>query len=192
MKRTICVVTGALLIAGAFVPTVIAEPPARSTGVRVAAGPGPEHARLSAMSGTWDVELSFWFQPGRPPVVSKGVSTIRPLFDGSFIEEKIDGVLNGVPFTTLAWTGYNTSTHQYEATRIASTNTMQIAEAGTWDEAARHFELKGSYVLAGETWTQRTVIEPTSPNTMVAASYLSFGKVPEWKAVEIRYTRRAR
>jgi len=45
--------------------------------------------------------------------------------------------------------------------------------------------------MAGDTWTQRTLIEPTSPNTMVVASYLSFGKVPEWKAVEIRYTRRA-
>jgi uncharacterized protein DUF1579 len=188
MNRTISIVTGALIIASAMVPSVAAEPP---TPV-VAPGPGPEHARLTAMSGTWDVELSFWFQPGRPAVVvSKGTSTIRPLFDGSFIEEKIDGVLNGVPFTTLAWTGYNTNTHQYEATRIASTNTIQIAEAGTWDEAARHFELKGSYNLAGETWTQRTVIEPTSANTMVVASYLSFGKVPEWKAVEIRYTRRS-
>ena len=190
MKRTICVVTGMLVIASAVVPKVVAEPPTRSTGVSIAPGPDPEHARLTAMSGTWDVELSFWFQPGRPAVVSTGVSTIRSLFDGSFIEEKIEGVLNGVPFTTLAWTGYNTSTHQYEATRIASTNTIQIAEAGAWDETVRHFELKGSYVMAGETWAQRTVIEPTSANTMVVSSYLSFGQVPEWKAVEIRYTRR--
>jgi hypothetical protein len=122
--------------------------------------------------------------------VSKGVSTIRPLFDGLFIEEKIEGALNGAPFTTLAWTGFNTGTHQYEATRIASTNTSRIAEAGAWDEQARHFELKASYQLAGDTWTQRTVIEPTSANSMVATSFLSFGKVPEWKAVEIRYTRR--
>jgi hypothetical protein len=47
-----------------------------------------------------------------------------------------------------------------------------------------------SIVMAGETWTQRTVIEATSANAMVAASYLSFGTVPEWKALEIRYTRR--
>jgi len=26
---------------------------------------------------------------------------------------------------------------------------------------------------------------------MIGTSYLSFGKVPEWRAVEIRYTRRA-
>lgn len=195
MNRTIAIVTGVLVMASAAVTTAAtasAEPPIRFTQATVVGGPDPEHARLIALCGTWDVELTFWFQPGRPPVVSKGVSTIRPLFEGLFVEEKIEGALNGVPFTTLAWTGFNTSTHQYEATRIASTNTARIAEAGVWDEGARHFELRASYVLAGDTWTQRTVIEPTSPNTMVAASYLSFGNVPEWKAVEIRYTRTAK
>ena len=149
------------------------------------------YARVSALRSAKKQRLfDAHHFPGGRPVVSKGTSTIRPLFDGLFIEEKIEGALNGVPFTTLAWTGFNTSTHQYEATRIASTNTSRIAETGAWDDQARHFELKASYVLAGDTWTQRTVIEPTSANTMVATSYLSFGKVPEWKAVEIKYTRR--
>lgn len=183
MKRRIPLVLCALVIASALVVSP-------ATGASLASGPDPEHARLAAMCGTWDVEMTFWFQPGRRPVVSKGESIIRPLFDGLFIEEKIEGTLNGVPFTTLAWTGFNPSTRQYEATRIANTNPVRIAEAGAWDEAARRFELKGSYVLGADTWTQRTVIEPTSPNTMVVASYLSFGNVPEWKAVEIRYSRR--
>jgi hypothetical protein len=64
------------------------------------------------LCGIWDVELTFWFQPGRPGITTKGTSTIRPLFDGSFIEEKIEGTLNGTPFTTLAWTGFNTTIHQ--------------------------------------------------------------------------------
>jgi len=155
------------------------------------AGPGPEHARLTAMCGTWDVELTFWFRPGAPGMTAKGTSIIRSLFDGLFIEEKMDGLLNGTPFTTLSWTGFNTSTREYEATRIASTNTIRIAESGAWDEQAGRFELKGSYKLAGDTWTQRTVIQPVSADSMVAMSYLSFGKVPEWKAVEIRYKKKA-
>jgi len=153
---------------------------------------GPEHARLTAMAGTWDVEMTFWFKPGAPPVVTKGTSTIRPLLNGLFIEEKIDGTLNGAPFTTLSWTGFNTATHQYEATRISSTNTMRIAESGTYDEKTKQFELKADYPLAGDTWHQRTVIQPTSADVMIATSYLSFGTVPEWKAVEIKYTRRAK
>jgi len=157
-----------------------------------AAGPGPEHARLTAMCGTWDVEMTFWFQPGRPPVEAKATSTIRPLLDGLFIEEKIEGTLNGAPFTTFAWTGFNTDTHQYEATRIATTNTARIAETGSYDEKAGQFELKADYALAGDTWHQRTVIQPASADAMTATSYLSFGAVPEWKAVEIKYTRRSK
>jgi hypothetical protein len=37
---------------------------------------------------------------------------------------------------------------------------------------------------------ERTVIQTPSADAMVASSYLSFGAVPEWKSVEIKYTRR--
>ncbi|HZR23531.1 MAG TPA: DUF1579 family protein [Vicinamibacterales bacterium] len=151
-----------------------------------------DHARLAAMVGAWDVEMTFVLQPARPGITTRGTSTIRPLFDGLFVEETIEGTLNGTPFTTKAWTGFNTSTKQYEATRIASTNNARIAEAGIFDAAKNQFELKADYPLAGDTWHQRTVIQQTSPDAMTAASYLSFGSVPEWKAVEIKYTRRAR
>src|SRR5215472_1936448 len=151
-----------------------------------------EHARLAAMCGTWDVEMTFVFQPSRPGITTKATSIIRPLFDGLFVEETIQGTLNGTPFTTMAWTGFNTSTKQYEATRIASTNNARIAETGTFDEKTKQFELKADYPLAGDTWHQRTVIEQTSADTMTATSYLSFGKVPEWKGVEIKYSRRTK
>lgn len=153
---------------------------------------GPEHARLTALCGTWDVELTFWFQPGGAGLTTKGTSTIRSLFDGLFIEEKIEGTLNGAPFTTLGWTGFNAQTLKYEATRIASTNTIQIAESGAYDETAGQFELKADYPFAGDTWHQRTIIRPLSASAMTVVSYLSYGKVPEWKGVEIRYSRRAR
>jgi hypothetical protein len=157
----------------------------------IAAGADPEHARLTAMTGTWDVSITFWFQPGSPALTTKGTSTIRALFGGLFVEERIEGTLNGAPFTILAWTGFNGETSQYEATRIASTNSARITETGGYDETKKQFELKADYLLAGETWHQRTVIQPASPDAMIATSYLSFGAVPEWKAVEIKYARRA-
>jgi len=150
----------------------------------------PDHARLTAMAGTWDVELTFLLQPNAPPIKTKGTSTIRSILGGLFIEETIEGTLNGRPFTTIAWTGFNTGTKQYEATRIASTNTARIVETGTFNAQTKQFELKADYPLAGETWHQRTVIQQLSPTTMIATSYLSFGAVPEWKGVEISYTRR--
>ena len=150
----------------------------------------PEHQRLTAMCGTWDVEMTVWPRPNGPGITTKATSTIRPLFDGLFIEEKIEGALNGAPFTTLAWTGYNAGTKLYEATRIASTNPVRIAETGGYDEKTRQFELTADYPLAGDTWHQRTVIQQMSADAMMAASYLRFGAVPEWKGVEFKYTRR--
>jgi hypothetical protein len=176
----------ATLVVALAVSVMIAGLPNATAGA-----PAPEHARLTAMAGTWDVQMTFWLQPGGKGITTTATSTIRPLLEGLFIEEKIEGTLNGVPFTTLAWTGYNTATHQYEATRIASTNTIRIAESGAYDEQVKQFELKADYPFAGDTWHQRTVIRPISADAMIATSYLSFGKVPEWKGVEIHYTRRA-
>jgi hypothetical protein len=194
MNRIACLIVGAAITASTFVVVparAASTPPVRkATPSRIAAG--PEHDRLTALAGTWDVEMTFWFQPSSPGVTTKATSTIRPILDGLFIEERIDGSLNGRPFATLSWTGFNTGTREYEATRIASTNTIRIAENGVWDEQARHFELKGSYKLAGDTWSQRTVIQPVTGDSMVVVSYLSFAKVPEWKAVEIRYKRKTK
>ena len=194
MNRPLAGVITPLVLVSAIVAaaTVNAGPPVVSRTPSTMPQAGPEHARLVAMSGTWDVEMTFWFKPGGPGTTTKGTSTIRPLFDGLFVEEKIEGTLNGAPFTTLAWTGFNSATHQYEATRIASTNTMRVVETGGYDEKTRQFELKADYPLAGDIWHQRTVIQVMSSDAMTAASYLSFGNVPEWKGVEIKYTRRTK
>ena len=113
MTRPVARLIAALVavIAIAAVPTADAGPSA-ATKESALSQAGPEHARLTAMCGTWDVEITFWFKPGGPGLTTKGTSTIRPLFDGRFVEEKIEGTLNGTPFTTLAWTGFNTATHQ--------------------------------------------------------------------------------
>lgn len=182
----------ALLVASAFTTIGSAIAPAPVDGELKMRETDADHARLAAMCGTWDVAMTFWFRPGGPATAARGTSTIRPLFDGLFIEEKIEGTLNSAPFQTLAWTGFNTATHQYEATRIASTNPARIAETGGYDDNARQFELKADYPVGGDTWHQRTVIQLTSADAMIATSYLSFGTVPEWKGVEIRYTRRTK
>jgi hypothetical protein len=64
------------------------------------ANAAPEHTRLVAMSGTWDVEMTLWPRPGSAGLTAKATSTIRPLLGGLFVEEKIEGALNGTPFTS--------------------------------------------------------------------------------------------
>ncbi len=73
---------------------------------------------------------------------------------------------------------------------MASTNTIRIAESGAWDEKSGSLILRAEYPFAGDTWTQRTVIRQPGKDALEVDVYLGFGKVPEWKGVELRYQRR--
>jgi hypothetical protein len=184
----------AFVVAGALAPYGIVAGSSASLGTRQAKAPAvdADHARLLAMTGEWAVDMTLWPRPGGRGLQVKGTSTIRPLFDGLFIEEKIEASLNGSPVSTLAWTGFNPATHQYEATRLSSTSAARIAETGAYDDTTKQFELKADYAVGQDTWHQRTIIQMTSQDAMIATSYLSFAAVPEWKGVEIKYTRKAR
>ena len=83
-----------------------------------------EHARLTAMVGTWDVEMTFLFQPGRPGVTVKATSTIRPLFGGLFVEEKIEGVPLRVVFENGAEVDV-TDLQVFPSTKAVSFKTRQ-------------------------------------------------------------------
>src|SRR5262245_31234202 len=104
MNRTGSLIAGALIAASALavLPARAASLPALIRKPAPTHSRGPEHDRLTALAGTWDAEMTFWFQPGAPGVKTKATSTIRPLLGGLFIEEKIDGTLNDTPFTTLS------------------------------------------------------------------------------------------
>ena len=184
----------ALIVAGALAPYGIVAGSTAGVATRQAKAPAvdADHARLLAMTGDWTVGMTLWPRPGGRGLQVKGTATIRPLFDGLFIEEQIDASLNGSPVSTLAWTGFNPATHQYEATRLSSTSAARIAETGAYDDTTKQFELKADYAVGHDTWHQRTIIQMTSQDAMIATSYLSFAAVPEWKGVEIKYTRKAR
>ncbi|HEY6218964.1 MAG TPA: hypothetical protein VIV65_02835 [Gemmatimonadaceae bacterium] len=68
MNRFVCAITATLLAAG----------PA------LAQSPSVERTRLTAMTGTWDIEMTLWTQPGRPGLLAKGTSTISSSSTDSF------------------------------------------------------------------------------------------------------------
>jgi hypothetical protein len=146
----------------------------------------PEHARLQKMVGDWDLELAFQFEPGTV-TKARGISRISSLY-GLFIEERIEWLLGEKPFGSTSITGYNADRKVYEATRVGSTNTIRIAESGTVRDGA--LVLQAKYPFMGETWTQRTVITQASDDEMHVDVFMSHGKAPEWKGVELKYQRR--
>jgi hypothetical protein len=65
MNRPRLWVIPAVVAASALTATAVhAGPPVSSARASVMAPTDPEHARLTAMCGTWDIAMTFWFKPG--------------------------------------------------------------------------------------------------------------------------------
>lgn len=150
--------------------------------------PGPEHALLARMTGEFHVDMTFCFEPGGPLVRSVGRSSTRIVLGGLFLEERLDGAWGETQWTTLSLTGFNASTRLYQATRIASTNTIAIWEQGAYNAGSGRLDLRAEYPFAGEIWRQRSLITP-SPEPSVDV-YVGHADVPDWKGTELRYRRR--
>ena len=151
-------------------------------------------ARLKAEAGTWDVAMSLWFGPSAEPVTTKATLTAAMTLGGMYLEQRFEGVglgpkLPDLKWTSLSYTGYNATTRQYEAVRMASTQSTMIIVRGPMN-ADGSMELSGDYTLMGMKSTQRDVITHQGPDSERIESWMTFGDNPEFKGAEMVLTRR--
>ena len=48
--------------------------------------PGPEHAIIERLAGSWDVELRTWSQAGNPPLLTTGTAEHVMVLEGRFLD----------------------------------------------------------------------------------------------------------
>jgi hypothetical protein len=189
------------LLAAALGAAPSQEQPATSKPAKPPeAAPSPTAKALAALKtdeGTWDADLSFWFRPGAEP--SKCHATVTATMDlgGMFLEQRFEGAfgpdLGNKAFTTLSYTGFNPSTNEYEAVRMASTHSTMIVVRGKPspdDGKGLSTELKGEYQFMGGKATERDIIRHEGPDKCIIESWMSFGGVPEFKGAEMVLTRK--
>lgn len=150
--------------------------------------PGPEHARLTARVGTWDVELTVWQKPGEAPEKSRGFAVVEPLFGGLFVQERLEGLAGEVPFVELSWIGYDPASKRYQLARIASGAVAMAMSDGTFDDRQGGVVLEGPAAIAGER-ERRTERQPTADERIVQCQRVPRSGAP-WQSCEVRYTRR--
>ena len=151
---------------------------------------------LKADEGKWDAAITFWFKPGMEPTKCHADVTAKMDLRGMFLEQRFEGVfgpeMKNKPFTTLSYTGFNATTNQYEAVRMASTHSTMIVVRGKAkpdDSKGLDMELLGEYQFAGGKATQRDVIHHEGPDKCVIESWMSFGATEEFKGAEMVLTR---
>jgi hypothetical protein len=147
---------------------------------------------LKADEGTWDVAMSFWFKPNTEPMKCRASLKAKMDLGGMFLEQRFEGSfgpdMGGKLFTSLSYTGFNPTTSEYEAVRMASTHSTMIVVRGK-PKPDGVIELSGEYMFMGGRATERDVIRHDGPDKCTIESWMSFGGVPEFKGAEMVLTR---
>ena len=108
------------------------------------ASPGPMHAFLDPLVGTWKTVNKSWMGPGEP-VVSEGTCERTWLLGGRFLQSKYSGVMEGMPFEGMEILGYDTKKKEYTSVWIDNMGTMMSIGSGQADQAGKVFTMTSMF-----------------------------------------------
>lgn len=148
-----------------------------------------EHDSLARLAGTWRANVRIWFQPGVDPMVSQGTMVNTPILGGRFLQQEYrddTGAFEGRGFM-----GYNTVDKRYEAFWIDSMATFFNLEQGRHDAANDTYVLEGSMTNpeTRQPMKKRSLLKMVSPNEHTMEMFFAMGGAPDFRTMEIRYTK---
>jgi hypothetical protein len=165
--------------------------------------PGPGHAALEPLIGTWRVQMNFYATFGRspdaPPIVADGLTCTRTwVAGGRFIEDLTEGTLGTDTYWRKGWLGYSTMDRRYEWITIDAVNTTMmsyVGKSGSGDK--RPIEMSGVFTDQGVAGEQsvgkavdmRTVIRIESNDRHIFELYFTLAGKSEVLATRGIYTR---
>ncbi|HZF98871.1 MAG TPA: DUF1579 domain-containing protein [Pseudoxanthomonas sp.] len=157
-----------------------------------AGAPGPEHARLAKMAGSYDFVVRTWQTPGAPPTTDTGTAVRRMTLGGRVMVEETSAQMMGQPFSGVGMHGYDNVSGKHWATWNDSMSTGVMLSEGTCD-AQGACTYTGSWndpITKGRV-TARMTSRWTGTDTEVFEMHGPAPDGKEMKMMEITYTRRA-
>ncbi len=132
MKRSACLAAliGCVLSASSFAQ----EPPK----------PGPEHAMLKELEGTWDAVMTMAGAPKDAPA-SKGTQIYKMECGGLWLSSKFEGDFAGMKFEGRGIDGYDQAKKKYIAIWVDSMSGAPLLMEGTRDEKTKVLTLMGDH-----------------------------------------------
>jgi hypothetical protein len=157
------------------------------------ASPGPEHAALNPLAGSWKTTVKSFFGPAGPvsqPQVTEGTCDRNWAMGGRYLVSSYKGAFNGMPFEGMEVLGYDNMKKQYVSSWMDNMGTgIMQSWGGAMDPATKSFTLTGSAPdPSGKEMTMREVTNIVDGNTYTMTMFATMG-AQEQKVMEITYTR---
>ncbi|MBX3475713.1 MAG: DUF1579 family protein [Planctomycetes bacterium] len=159
---------------------------------------GPAHKLLGSLVGDFDTDTRMWMKPDAEPVASKSSVKRVALLDGLFLRENYE-VKDG-PYAhkgEINW-GYNSATGKAQYVQLVSSSPAMNIYEGEFDEKAGAFTVRSAYKMTwgGTEYDVKTRILLTVESAdkqkleIFSAYEHKDGKIPEYREIEVTYTRK--
>lgn len=167
-----------------------AEQKAMLETYRQAATPGPQHALLASSTGTWDMQIRSWHEPGKPPTIEHGTAERHMALDGRVLVEEVHSTMMGQAFTGIGMSGYDNVSGKHWSTWNDSMSTGLMVSEGECDaKGACTFHGSWNDPMTKAKVTARMTSRWTADDTQVFEMYGPGDDGKEVKMMEITYTR---
>lgn len=107
------------------------------------AKPGEEHKLLGKMAGTWEVEISYWTEPGANPMVTTATSVNEMILGGRFLKMHSEGEVMGLKSEGLNIMGFDRRHEVYTIVGYDTWGTYYITAEGTYDDDSGTISMYG-------------------------------------------------
>ena len=156
--------------------------------------PGPEHAKLNPLAGSFTSNVKMWMAPAAPPSESTGTTENRWILGNRFLEQIHHGDMMGQPFEGRGITGYDNVQKKYIGTWIDSMGTGMMTSTGTASADGKTFTFNAQMwdPTTGKIAKAREVLTIDSNDKHRFEMWTTDPKTKkEFKTLEIVYNRTA-
>ncbi|MEW5763913.1 MAG: DUF1579 domain-containing protein [Acidobacteriota bacterium] len=156
-----------------------------------AAQPGPGHAFLAQLVGTFKATVKSWMGPGEPEV-SEGISENTMIFGGRYLHQKFTGSVMGQTFEGLGLTGFDNTFQKFTGLWIDSMSTGMMTSEASLDATGKVLNSVETYPdpLTGKVKRTRSVLKIVDADTHVMEMYDVGPDGKEFRMMEITYRRK--
>ena len=150
--------------------------------------PGPEHAELAEMVGTWNASITDYTMGEQK---YSGEATFEMILGGRYLKQTMQSEMMGMPWTGVGTTGFDNAAGEYISVWMDSMGTGISVMRGTLIDP-QTVEMKGEMIdpVSKGPIQMRILQKDIDANTVTFEMFMTPPNTPEMKALEIVYTRK--
>lgn len=154
--------------------------------------PGDMHALLAKGDGEWITEMTMWMDPQAQPIKSTGSCTNKMILGGRYQQSVYQGNIMGQNMEGIGTTGYDNAKKMFEGSWVDNMGSGMMKSTGTYDAATKTLHMKGMQTdpMSGKEIPFRETHQFIDDNTQVMEMFITPEGGPEFKTMEIKFTRK--